>query len=110
MAATYLTAERVRRQCDPQSFAFETTAELPYTDDIFGQPRATRAIDFGVNMSAPGYNLFVVGPEGTGRTTAIQRYLERIRTLVGVPISMVGVGPQREATMVVDAEHLALPM
>ncbi len=78
MAATYLTAERVRRQCDPQSFAFETTAELPYTDDIFGQPRATRAIDFGVNMSAPGYNLFVVGPEGTGRTTAIQRYLERI--------------------------------
>jgi predicted ATP-dependent protease len=77
MAVTHLTAERVRRLCDPHSFLFETTAELPYTDDIFGQPRAVRAIDFGVSMTAPGYNLFVVGPEGTGRATAIRRYLER---------------------------------
>ncbi len=72
-----LTAEQVRRRCDPASFSFETTAELPYTDDIFGQPRGTRAIDFGVNMDAPGYNLFVLGPAGTGRTTAIQRYLRK---------------------------------
>ncbi|BCX05043.1 MAG: ATP-dependent protease [Candidatus Roseilinea sp.] len=77
MAITYLTAERVRRLCDPRLFPFETTAELPYTDDIFGQPRAVHAIDFGVSMTAPGYNLFVVGPEGTGRATAIRRYLER---------------------------------
>jgi len=77
MAVIHLTADQVRRLCDPQSFAFQTTAELPYTNDIFGQPRGTRAIDFGVNMNAPGYNLFVVGPEGTGRAAAIQRYLER---------------------------------
>ena len=78
MAVTYLSADQVRRLCDPRWFEFETTAELPYTSDIFGQPRATRAIDFGVSINAPGYNLFAVGPEGTGRAAAIQRYLSRI--------------------------------
>ena len=77
MALHPLTADQVRRRCDPASFAFATTADLPYSDDIFGQPRGTHAIDFGVNMDAPGYNLFVLGPPGTGRTTAIQRYLRK---------------------------------
>lgn len=72
-----LSPEEVRRTCDPASFSFNTTADLPYTDAIFGQPRATRAIDFGVNMDAQGYNLFVMGPQGTGRTHAIERYLKR---------------------------------
>ncbi|MCS6848096.1 MAG: ATP-binding protein [Anaerolineae bacterium] len=89
MAVTYLTAERVRRLCDPNSFSFETTAELSYTDDIFGQPRAVRAIDFGVSMTAPGYNLFVVGPEGTGRATAIRRYLERTAPKAAQPSDWV---------------------
>lgn len=77
MPIKILTAEEVRRVCNPASFSFETTADLPYTDAIFGQPRATRAIDFGVNMDAPGYNLFVMGPQGTGRTHAVERYLKR---------------------------------
>jgi predicted ATP-dependent protease len=77
MPIKILTAEEARRICDPATFSFNTTADLPYTDAIFGQPRATRAIDFGVNMDAPGYNLFVMGPQGTGRTHAIERYLKR---------------------------------
>jgi predicted ATP-dependent protease len=77
MPIKILSPEEVRRACDPASFSFETTADLPYTEAIFGQPRATRAIDFGVNMDAPGYNLFVMGPQGTGRTHAVERYLKR---------------------------------
>lgn len=77
MPIKILTPEEARRVCDPASFSFNTTADLPYIDAIFGQPRATRAIDFGVNMDAPGYNLFVMGPQGTGRTHAIERYLKR---------------------------------
>lgn len=77
MPIKILTAEEARRICDPASFSFDTTADLPYIDAIFGQPRATRAIDFGVNMDAPGYNLFVMGPQGTGRTHVITRYLKR---------------------------------
>ena len=77
MPIKILSPEEARRACDPASFTFETTADLPYVDAIFGQPRATRAIDFGVNMDAQGYNLFVMGPQGTGRTHAVERYLKR---------------------------------
>jgi predicted ATP-dependent protease len=75
MAITQLTAEQIRRACDPAAFSFETTAELPFADEIFGQPRAIRAIEFGIHMDAPGYNVFIVGSPGTGRMPAVQRYL-----------------------------------
>ncbi|MCX8067271.1 MAG: AAA family ATPase [Anaerolineae bacterium] len=70
-----LAPEQLRRTCDPQRFSFETTAELPLTPEIIGQPRATRAIEFGLEMERPGYNIFVLGPGGTGRATVIQRFL-----------------------------------
>lgn len=72
---TELSPRQLRHACDPASFPFETTADLPLTSDIIGQPRATRAIEFGLEMKGPGYNIFVLGPGGTGRTTTIQRFL-----------------------------------
>jgi len=77
MTITRLTAEQIRRISDPQSFSFETTLELSASDEVLGQPRALRAIDFGINMTSPGYNIFVVGGPGTGRTPAIQNYLAK---------------------------------
>ncbi|MBN1953787.1 MAG: AAA family ATPase [Anaerolineae bacterium] len=70
-----LLPEQLRRTCDPQSWSFDTTAELPLTPEIFGQPRATQAIEFGLDVAGGGYNIFVLGPGGTGRTTTIQRFL-----------------------------------
>jgi lon-related putative ATP-dependent protease len=70
-----LSPDQLRRACDPASFPFETTAELPLTPEIIGQPRATQAIEFGLDIAGPGYNIFVLGPGGTGRTTTIQRFL-----------------------------------
>lgn len=77
MSITRLTAEQIRRVSDPQSFSFETTLELSASDEVLGQPRALRAIDFGINMTSPGYNIFIVGGPGTGRTPAIQHYLAK---------------------------------
>ncbi|HIE38325.1 MAG TPA: ATP-dependent protease [Anaerolineales bacterium] len=70
-----LSPDRLRRTCDPAAFPFETTAELSLTPEIIGQPRATQAIEFGLDIAGPGYNIFVLGPGGTGRTTTIQRFL-----------------------------------
>jgi len=70
-----LSPDQLRRTCDPGGFSFETTVELPLTPEIIGQPRATRAIEFGLEVSGPGYNIFVLGPGGTGRATTIQRFL-----------------------------------
>jgi len=75
MPPTPLSTSQLRHVCDPDTFKFETTADLPIESDIIGQPRGTRAIEFGIDIDSPGYNIFVLGEEGTGRTTAIGRFL-----------------------------------
>lgn len=79
MTATHreLTAEEVRRVCDPQSFDFETTEELPSLSEIIGQPRVVEALDFGVGMASYGFNIFALGPPGSGKTTLITRFLRQ---------------------------------
>lgn len=75
MAVLSLPAGRLRRMCDHKHFTFETTADLAATNSIIGQPRGTRAIEFGIGIKSPGYNIYILGEIGTGRTTAIHRFL-----------------------------------
>jgi lon-related putative ATP-dependent protease len=53
-------------------FTFKTTAEVDPLDNVIGQKRAVQAIEFGLNMKSPGYNMFVTGIEGTGKSTIIR--------------------------------------
>ncbi|MCK4606208.1 MAG: AAA family ATPase [candidate division Zixibacteria bacterium] len=46
--------------------------------EIIGQKRAVEAIKLGLNVKSEGYNVFVTGLTGTGRTTTIQRLLEQL--------------------------------
>ena len=62
-----LTPDQLRVTCDPDSLGFETTAELPPESDSVGQERALAAIDLGLDIKSPGYNIFAVGATGTGR-------------------------------------------
>ena len=71
-----LTTDKLRRFQDPDSFSFETTGDLPASSHIIGQPRGTRAIEFGIGIESQGYNIYVLGNTGTGRTTAIERFLQ----------------------------------
>jgi len=71
-----LTADQVRAQCDPGIFTFTTTADLPDLPGIIGQHRALRALQFGMGMSAAGYHIFVLGPAGTGKSTAVRQFIE----------------------------------
>ena len=70
-----LPVQKLRHVCDPARLKFNTTDELPLVDEIIGQPRAIRAIDFGVGIRASGFNIFVLGPGGTGRMTTVERFL-----------------------------------
>ena len=79
-----LGPNQLRRVCDPNSFEFTTTDELPLTSDIIGQPRATQAIEFGLDIDGPGYHIFVLGHSGTGRSTTIRNYLAE--RAVGEPV------------------------
>lgn len=76
MSTVPLTAEKLRRICDPAQFNFKTTAELEASSAIVGQTRGVRAIEFGINIKSTGYNIYVLGETGTGRKNAIRRYLQ----------------------------------
>lgn len=68
-----LPVEQLARRCDPSKFPFATTDELePLRDGIIGQPRAVQAMEFGLSVPSRGYNLFLTGPTGTGKTTYAQ--------------------------------------
>lgn len=66
-----LGPDALRRTCDAASLGFKTTAELQsdVSPRLVGQPRAVQALDFGMRIDQPGYNIFISGPSGTGRMT-----------------------------------------
>src|SRR5512146_534298 len=70
-----LPIAKLRRVSNPAALKFKTTDALPLVDDIIGQPRALRAIDFGLDVRGPGFNIFVLGYGGTGRMTTAERAL-----------------------------------
>ncbi len=76
MAVEELKPEALRRRADPAKFGFKSTDELEPLVEIIGQPRALEAVDFGVSIPSPGYNIFAIGPSGTGRRTTVMRFLE----------------------------------
>ncbi len=80
-----LPPSALRRLCDPSSLPFETTDELPDLQEVIGQPRAIRALELGAEVSGSGYNTFVLGLPGSGRTTLSREYLERKAASEAVP-------------------------
>jgi len=75
--STRVFPEQLRKSVDASRFAWESTEELEPLEAIIGQDRAVRAIGFGVDIDSEGYNIFAVGPPGSGRTTAVRQFLER---------------------------------
>lgn len=76
--ALRVPVDRLTCRCDPDSLGFETTEELSPLEGTVGQDRAISALDFGLNVEAPGYNIYVVGYPGTGRTTTLLGFLNRV--------------------------------
>lgn len=77
MAITKLTSNQLYRKCDTSKFGFKTTAELEERLSALGQDRAISAVELGIHIKSRGYNLFCLGPEGTGKTSLVKRILEK---------------------------------
>lgn len=77
-------AEQLTKVCDPEELGFETTDEVAPLEGTIGQERAVSALEMGLNIDQPGFNIFVAGLPGTGRNTALRSYVER--AAVGKPI------------------------
>lgn len=71
-----LDVEALRRRCDPDQFDFESTEELEDLHEPVGQARAVDAVRFGVEVGLEGYNVFALGPPGTGKRTLVRHFIE----------------------------------
>jgi predicted ATP-dependent protease len=70
--------DKLRWECDPKMFDFKCTSDLAPLREFIGQDRATRAVEFGINMANSGYNIYVAGLTGTGKTSMVKAYIERV--------------------------------
>ena len=68
----------LRHTCDPAELPFKTTVELSLRDEVIGQARAVKAIEFGISIRNHGYNIFVSGIPGTGRNSIAKSIIKRI--------------------------------
>ncbi len=89
--------ENLCRHCDLETLAFETTAELEDLTEVIGQDRAVEAIELGLAMAKPGYNLFALGPAGIGRHRIVRSYVDVAAEKAPVPSDWCYVNNFKEA-------------
>ena len=80
-----LSYKDLKIQCDPEVFAFNDTSELDSIDTGIGQERGIKALEFGVNVDIKGYNLYLEGPSGVGKTMYAKNYLDMVSKKKKVP-------------------------
>lgn len=71
--------------CDPEQFEFNSTDDLDPIDTGIGQDRGIKALEFGLNVDVRGYNLYLEGPSGVGKTMYTRNFLNTISKKKKVP-------------------------
>lgn len=80
-----LNADQLFKKCPPEFFTFGTTEEVTPLEGIVGQGRAVQAMDFGLKIKGHGYNIFMTGLTGTGKSSYARAVAEEIACLEPVP-------------------------
>lgn len=73
-----LSYKDLKSTCNPNIFKFDTTESLEPIASGIGQDRGIKALEFGLNVDINGYNLYIEGPSGVGKTMYTKHYLESI--------------------------------
>jgi lon-related putative ATP-dependent protease len=75
----------LRNACETLALDFEHSDQLPEGKPYLGQQRAIDAIEFGIRMERDGYNLFVLGPNGSHRHGLAQDLARELAVEKGSP-------------------------
>ena len=75
MTVSALSYQQLYSTCDLDFLSFETTRDLEDLNQPLGQEQAINAINFGISVDSYGYNLFCIGPEGTGKASLVRQIL-----------------------------------
>ena len=70
-----LSYTQLKKECDPTIFKFKSTKEVEPFNGIIGQSRGIKAFEFGVNIDVKGYNIYIEGSTGIGKTVFAKNYL-----------------------------------
>ena len=73
-----LSYKSLKKYCNPEKLPFETTEELEPISTGIGQDRGIKALEFGLNVDIKGYNLYLEGPSGVGKTMYTKKFLDTI--------------------------------
>ena len=76
-APNELEGSQLYNQANLDGLDFKTTSDLNELTDLLGQPRASAALQFGMGMDQKGYNIFALGPTGTGKQQILRDYFEK---------------------------------
>jgi lon-related putative ATP-dependent protease len=71
-----LPSDILCRRTDPGQFSFATTEDLAERETWLGQSRAVEAVRFGIGMKRAGFNIFALGPTGSGKHTLVRNFIE----------------------------------
>ena len=85
MAVTPLSANELRKKCDPSIFKFHDTSVLTPSRELIGQKRASEATEFGLSIQLDGYNIYMAGESGEGKTRYALESAQRQARFMPVP-------------------------
>ncbi|MBY8152919.1 AAA family ATPase [Vibrio fluvialis] len=77
MAIQQLNAAQLYHVAELEKLPCKSTKELAPIDEIVGQERAQKAVEFAMSIKEKGYNIYAIGRNGLGKRTMILRYLSR---------------------------------
>ena len=80
-----LNSQKLKFTCNEDMLDFETTAELESIQSGIGQDRGIKALEFGIQVDVKGYNIYIEGPSGVGKTMYTKNYLNKISSKKKVP-------------------------
>ena len=80
-----LSYRDLKMTCPTNQFKFDTTQELDAIQSGIGQDRGIKALEFGLQVDVKGYNLYLEGPSGVGKTMYTRNYLDKIASKKKTP-------------------------
>lgn len=73
-----LNFKDLKMNFDTGVFDFDTTQELEAINTGIGQDRGIKALEFGLQVDVKGYNIYLEGPSGVGKTMYTKNYLSKV--------------------------------
>lgn len=84
-----LAEEQLTNLCDIEDLSFETTENLQLLEGIIGQERGADALTFGLKIKKMGYNIYVAGIGGVGKSSYTGSITEQFAGKFPVPYDWV---------------------